>query len=88
MTAFSNIHRANMAPPQPLSPEEAVPDDLLRLLAYGDAEAMAEITGSMQIAEMAGELLAYRLRDRARKERHDKERAHYVTAKRAARAAR
>ncbi|MCH2096692.1 MAG: hypothetical protein MK042_15615 [Cognatishimia sp.] len=66
MTVISKIDRADLAPARPLSPEEAVPDHLLRLLAYGDAEAMAEAAGSMQIAEMAGELLAYRLSARAK----------------------
>jgi len=66
MTYVSNIPREELAPAAPPSPEEAVPDELLRLLAYGDAEAMAEAAGSMQIAEMAGELLAYRLSARAK----------------------
>ena len=65
MTYVSNIPREELAPVAPLSPEEAVPGDLLRLLAYGDAEAMAEVAGSMLVAEMAGELLAYRLSARA-----------------------
>lgn len=65
MTQISNTPRADLATAHPLSPEEAVPDHLLRLLAYGDAEAMAEVAGSMQVAEMAGELLAYRLSARA-----------------------
>ena len=66
MTYISNTPRADLAPAHPLSPEEAVPDHLLRLLAYGDAEAMTETAGSMQVAEMAGELLAYRLSARAK----------------------
>lgn len=64
MTVISKIDRADLAPVRPLSPEEAVPDHLLRLLAYGDAEAMTDISGTMQLAEMAGELLAYRLKER------------------------
>lgn len=80
MTYVSNIPRDELAPAAPLSPEEAVPDEMLRLLAYGDAEAMAEVAGSMQLAEMAGELLAYRLSARE-VERHAAERAKYAAVK-------
>ncbi len=64
MTNISKIERYEFAQPvSPLTPQEIVPNNLLRRLAWLDADAMTEVEGSQQLAEMAGELLAYRLAD-------------------------